>query len=312
MNRPLQALEFLQAVAARGERGVLVAIAQVIASASRGQGTLMAVSESGAWCGSLSGGCVEAAVIGEALRVLAAGRAELLRLGQGSPLIDVRLPCGGGLDLLIVPEPDPASIAAAVDRIGARGCAELTIAVDGTIVVRPAELRARPDWTGQELRLPLLPTMRLFVVGQGEEVTALARQALAFGAEVSVLTPDPTLADQTRALGAAASTMHTPRDCAALQCDPHAAAVLFFHEHDWEGDVLHHLLGQQAFFIGAMGSPRTHALRLDLLRARGWGEADLQRIIGPVGLIPSTRDPDMLALSVLAQVAATWASSGPV
>jgi xanthine dehydrogenase accessory factor len=87
---------FLIDRAGRGERTALVTITDVIGSASRAPGTHMAVSETGAWVGSLSGGCVEGAVVGEAKRVIEADHAELIRFGAGSPFIDIRLPVAAG------------------------------------------------------------------------------------------------------------------------------------------------------------------------------------------------------------------------
>src|SRR5215210_1523603 len=105
---------FILDASARGERTALVTITGVTGSSSRAPGTQMAVSETGAIHGSLSGGCVEAAVVGEAQRVIGTGAREHIRLGPGSPYIDIQLPCGGGLDLLILPDPPAEVIARAV------------------------------------------------------------------------------------------------------------------------------------------------------------------------------------------------------
>jgi len=69
---------------------------------------------------------------------------------------------------------------------------------------------------------------------------------------------------------------------------------------------VHSALASPAFYIGAVGSRRTHAARLDALREQGVDEEALGRIAGPIGLIPATRDPSALAVSVLAGVLAEW------
>ena len=96
-------LRFLLDAAARGERTVLVTITDVIGSSPRAPGTHMAVTENGDHLGSISSGCVEAAVVAEALRSFDSRRAEVIRFGRGSRFIDIRLPCGGGMDLLFTP-----------------------------------------------------------------------------------------------------------------------------------------------------------------------------------------------------------------
>jgi len=75
-----------------------------------------------------------------------------------------------------------------------------------------------------------------------------------------------------------------------------------FHDHDWEGALLKQALGGEAFYIGAMGSERTHASRKDMLGLRGLAANDIARIRGPIGIIPSMRDANLLALSTLAEL----------
>jgi len=134
-------------------------------------------------------------------------------------------------------------------------------------------------------------------------VPALAVLARAWGADVRVLTPDERTA---AAAGGEAILLRTPAAHPALELDRHSALIMLFHDHDWESQLLIQALGQDALFIGAMGSARTHANRLQALAAAGVSEAGLARIAGPIGLIPAARDPQTLALSVLAQVVAAY------
>ena len=306
MRGAIKVLQFLNEAHHRGERTAVVAIARVIGSSSRDPGTLMAVSESGGWCGSLSGGCVEAAVIGEAQRVLKQGQAEVLRLGAGSPLIDIRLPCGGGLDLLIVPDPDSETVASALALLDQRRTIEIVTGLDGTFRTSPAQPARRAEWDGHVLSLRIDPVLRIVAIGQGEEVVALSRQALAYGADVTALTPDAVAVDLLTSIGAKAHHLLTPAPSSLLETDPTTAVVFLFHDHDWEQALLRQALDQPALLIGAMGSRRTQALRLEALHGAGVPAAQRARIEGPIGLIPMTRDPDTLALSVLAQVAAAY------
>lgn len=279
-------LEFLNHAAARGERTALIALTGVEGGAARGIGTLMGVSESGAWIGSLSGGCVEAALVGEAQLVIARGQPEMLRLGAGSPLIDIRLPCGTGIDLLIVPDPDGAMIADACKALGGRKPVTLSL--------------ARPD---EPFTLTVPPRLRLIIAGHGEEVPALANLARTWGAEVLVLTPDERTA---AASGGEAVLLKTPAAHPALTLDRWSALVMLFHDHDWEVPLLVQALEQQPLFIGAMGSRTTHKRRLAMLAETGVSAEAAARIKGPVGLIPAARDPQTMALSVLAEVVAAY------
>lgn len=307
MSSPIDVLHFLSARAATGERGALVVLAGIAGTASRSLGTLLGVSEGGEWRGSLSGGCVEAAVVGEVQRAIRAGRAEVLRLGAGSPLIDIRLPCGGGLDLLIVPDPDPAAIAQTLAMLEARQPVRLAITRDGALNAAPATPDDTTGWHGDTFALRIDPQLHLLVAGHGEEAVALAALAQTWGARVTLLSPEPAIL-AAAASDAAPVLLHTLGPSPALALDPWSAFVTLFHDHDWEVPLLVQALEQDALLIGAMGSRRTHAARLAALADAGASPESRDRIVGPIGLIQAARDPRTLALSVLAEVVAAYAA----
>lgn len=311
MASPQAVLEFLNTASTHGERTALVVLTGIEGGAARGIGTLMGVTASGEWLGSLSGGCTEAALVGEAQRVIASGRCEMLRIGAGSPLIDIRLPCGSGMDLLIVPDAGKNhAVAKALQHHRARQPATLTFARDGTIgAIESAETEAAfTGWTGEDFHLRINPQLRLVIAGHGEEVTALAILARAWGADTLVLTPDERLAQEW---GGETVLLKSPAANPALGLDRWSAMVMLFHDHDWETDLLAQALvaqspGEQPFYIGAMGSPATHQRRLQSLAEAGIPPLATARIHGPIGLIPAARDPQTLALSVLAEVVASY------
>jgi xanthine dehydrogenase accessory factor len=301
MAMPLTVLTYLRAAAARGERTALIVLTAVEGGAARGTGTLMGVSEVGDWCGSLSGGCTEAAIAGEARRVIEDGKAEVLRIGASSPLIDIRLPCGSGIDLLIVPQPDATAIAGTIARLTDRQPVVLAAGTNGALVLHAANSRTRTGWQDATFHLRLDPPLRMVIAGHGEEVEALVRQAGAWGAVVEVITPDERLASQQGVV-----PIKTPTSLLLLDLDPWSALVLLFHDHDWEVPLLARALPQPHLWIGAMGSRTTHARRLVALAEAGVPAELSSRIHGPIGLIPSARDPETLALSVLAEVVAAY------
>jgi len=264
----------------------------------------MAVSETGAWCGSLSGGCVEAAVVGEAKRIIESGRAELIRFGAGSRYIDIRLPCGGGLDLLFIPDPSTSTLCSADEVLGARSSVSLLLTRDGHISAVPSVPEDRTGWRNESFLARYEPDLRLQIIGHGEETISLAALASTFGADVSVLTPDERVAAEVVRSGGGARQLLGPRRLTDFIADPHTAIVFLFHDHDWEPELLGQALGSEAFFVGAMGSKRTHEKRVEILRANGIPASSLSRLVAPLGLIPSTRDPDSLALSILSQIVA--------
>lgn len=298
-------LTYLKNAAGRGERTALIVLTAVDGGAARGVGTLMGVSEAGHWCGSLSGGCTEAAIAGEARRVIESGKAEELRIGAGSPLIDIRLPCGSGIDLLILPVPDLEAIGNALDLLGKRKPVLLMADTVGTLGVRTAAPGDRTGRSCDVFSLRIDPQLRMVIAGHGEEVQALTRQARAWGAATLVLTPDEHLAGDPDTVLLKGQTSEVDP---AL--DAWSALVLLFHDHDWEVPLLGRALAQGSLWIGAMGSRATHARRLVALAQAGVPAELAAKIHGPIGLIPSARDPETLALSVLAEVVSAYKQRG--
>ncbi|MCZ4262546.1 XdhC family protein [Limimaricola sp. G21655-S1] len=257
---PLCAAEAVPALAALARRGgVLAMLTGIDGSFYRPLGAVMAFPDGAAPVGQLSSGCIEGDLALHAAEARRSGRSRTLRYGRGSEFIDIRLPCGSGIDVTLKPvDPGPALDAPLADLEARR---ETLLQLDGL----PA--------------LPLRPDPRMLVAGEGTEAAtfvALARAA-GFPAE---------FADRI--------------DPAAI--DRFTAVVLFFHDHDREPDLLSAALDSPAFWIGAQGSHRAQARRRAALAAAGFGAAALDRLRGPIGLIPGTRDPRALAVSVLAEI----------
>ena len=79
-----------------------------------------------------------------------------------------------------------------------------------------------------------------------------------------------------------------------------------FHDGDWEDNLLMHALTGKAFFVGAVGSRKTQARRKARLIRAGLTEQQVDRLHGPIGLIPSMRDASMLAISTLSQIVSEY------
>jgi xanthine dehydrogenase accessory factor len=95
----------------------------------------------------------------------------------------------------------------------------------------------------------------------------------------------------------------TPSQPWEMPIDKWTATVLLFHEHEWEGAILARAAAADGFYVGALGSVRTHNLRRERLAGMGVSAEAIERIRGPIGLIDRAREPGILALSVLAEIA---------
>lgn len=308
---PTDILRFILARADDGIATILVTLTDIEGSAPRAIGAQMAVAADGRYAGSFSGGCVEAAVVAEAIGTLADGRAKLVRFGAGSPYLDIRLPCGSGIDLLFNPHPDARAIADALSRHDRREIAGLRLANDG---VRSDGAAPGTGWHGESFQLCYPPALRLVAMGQGEELTALVRLAGSFGANITALSPDRQALADLALEGFDTIELTVRTALPHIASDPWTAIISVFHDRDWEEALLLHALRLPSFYVGAIGSRRTQHIRLDSLRAAGVPDGLLQKLRTSVGLIPATRDPATLALSTLSQVVQEYhriGDSGP-
>jgi xanthine dehydrogenase accessory factor len=270
--------------AAKGD-AALCTIVGIDGSFSRRVGTQLAVAADGSRVGDMADRCLDEELASQALAATAEGGARMLRYGQGSPFVDFRLPCGSGLDIWVDPAPDRADLQRCVAELEARQEAVLELKLSEDLA--PYLLRQRR----------YMPRLRVVLLGVGAECAALVRLAAAQGVET-----------EWREAGEGLSLGRPPADLAA---DVWTAVLLLFHDHEWEVPLLDWALATPAFYIGAQGGAPARDERLERLRGTGHGEMDLARIRSPVGLIPAARDPNVLALSVLADVVGAYEALHP-
>jgi xanthine dehydrogenase accessory factor len=292
-----RALEFLVECRARGEPCALVTIVAIDGAAPRRVGAQMAVGAHGAVVGSFSGGCLDGAVIEEAQRALAEGASRRLRYGDDSPYIDIALPCGSGLDLQFdgaIPTDTVAAIAAALrERRAAR--------LQWRNATQPPVCIADTTHCADDVRITVPPALRLVLAGAGDTLWAMCKLARAADIAVVALSPESNLRAPLDALGVRLHVLQHQHALPSIDWDAYTAAITLFHDHDWELPFLQDALASPTFLVGAMGSPRTQATRVDALRERGVSAETLARLRGPLGLLPRARDPQELAVSILAE-----------
>lgn len=291
----------LAAWSRRAERCALVTLIGVDGAAPRAEGAQMAVSEGGAWTGYISGGCLEKAIALEAVAAIEAGKPRLLRYGKGSPYLDIRLPCGSGLDVFIQPMPEPRLIEEMNARQKRRQpfALRIDLASGGAHIEAGGETCVSRREGGSFLRV-YEPALRCLAIGSSPIAAALADMASHAGFAADFYTPEPEILPSPP--GSAAVHLLAPHTHFAA--DPWTAAILAFHDHDRELPIFLKLLRSSCFFIGAIGSRNAHSARTAVLRDAGFSEAEIARIRSPAGLVTGLKTAPFVALSILAEVVA--------
>ena len=146
------------------------------------------------------------------------------------------------------------------------------------------------------------PPLRLIVVGAVHAAQPLARMAAIAGYAVTIVDPRSAFATEERFPGVALSTEWPDEAMPRLKPDRRTAIVTLTHDPKIDDPALTVALKSEAFYVGALGSKRTHAGRSQRLKEAGFSDADIARIHGPVGLSIGALTPAEIAISILAQI----------
>ncbi len=330
----------------RDGKGVALAtVVKVWGSAPRQPGAKMAVSSAGDVAGSVSGGCVEGAVVEAAQAVLAGGAPKLLSFGVSDEKAwSVGLSCGGEIEVFVEPvraevfaelsrrlaaeEPALAATVVAGGEVGARllltadggtlgtlGSPDLDREAErigrghlaGLTSARESVAAGGPDSkTGADVFFDAMaPRPRLIAVGAGHVTIPLVAMAAAAGYETVVVDPRRAFATPERFAHADRLLAEWP-DRALPAVGLHRATAVAVLSHDLKIDLpaLRLALASPAGYIGALGSKKTHAKRIEALRADGFGDDQIARIHAPIGLPLGGRRPEEIALAILAEIVA--------
>ena len=146
------------------------------------------------------------------------------------------------------------------------------------------------------------PPLRCFIVGAVHIAQPLAAMASLAGYAVTVVDPRSAFATDARFPGVALSNEWPDDAFEELRPDRRSAIVTLTHDPKIDDPALIAALGSEAFYIGALGSKKTHAARLGRLAEAGFSETELRRIHGPVGLAIGAVSPAEIAVSIMAQM----------
>ena len=304
-----------------GHRVALATVVNASGSAPRQMGSHIAVRDDGAFAGSVSAGCVENAVIELAQTVIADGRQRSARFGISDGVLSTGLLCGGEIEILV----EPFHRREILERI-------LAARREGRMLVRALDVEsgeeklldperdtsplgvtaaeaARNDTSrrvtvdGRNWFLSVYNTpWEIVVIGAVHIAQPLAALAQSAGYRVRVIDPRAAYATDERFPGMTLERDWPEQALARQPLSKRSALVALTHDTKIDDDGLLSAMRSDAFYIGALGSTRTHAKRIVRLSERGASAELLTRIHGPVGLSIGARAPAEIAIAILAEL----------
>lgn len=328
---------------AAGERVALATVISVNGSAPRGTGASLAVSESGEISGSVSGGCVEPAVIEDSLRAIRTGRPGLLQFGITAEqnVEQIGLSCGGEIrvfverlgdisllgDALVNERPIArAIVVAAPEQVGASVVVPEVGDVTGSLgdpalddaATRAARTRlargdngtatlATAEGAQREVFFAVYPAPpALIIIGAGHISIPLSRIARVVGYHVTVVDAREAFATRERFPEADELLVEWPDEALRrLPLRRNTAIAVLTHDAKFDEPALVAALRSPVGYVGAIGSRGTRRERDERLRAQGITEEELGRIHGPIGLSIGAKSPEEIALAIMAEIVKT-------
>lgn len=263
----------------------LVTLVDIRGGAARALGSQVVVTADGRFSGYVSGGCVEAAVAAEALLAMETQSDRMVSFGDGSPFLDIVLPCGGGIAVAIHVLRSVDIIEHVLQSLAQRKSAGLKYEPERQTLtsIEPPERAGVKDGN---VYLVYRPVTRVIISGQENETESVRKLAVASGYDV--IPPEQS-------------------ECSTElneQIDAYTAVILLHHDLDQERKVLDIALQSSAFYIGTLGSLNTHRRRIEGLSRSGYIASEIDRITAPIGIFGPARDAATLGLSILADIAA--------
>lgn len=326
----------------KGADVALATVINTWGSAPRKTGAKMAVASGNRLSGSVSGGCVEGAVYEAGLETLATGTPQLLHFGVADETAwDVGLACGGSIDIWVEPVRDPvyAAMRAMLDRDEAGAVVtvlsagkwfgrkrvyqqagsvtSIDPALDPVIDALAAQAVQSGTTLTQTISHPisdesidlfidvLLPAPQLIMVGGVHIAQVLTGMAKMLGFRTVVVDPRRAFGTVARFPDVDELIQLWPlKAFAQLTVNENTAIAILTHDPKIDDPAIAAVISSSAFYIGALGSRKTHARRVGRLRDTGFSDAEIGRIRSPIGLNLNAQNPQEIALSVLAQIVA--------
>ncbi len=296
-----------------GRGAALATVVETWGSAPRPVGSQLAIAGDTEMAGSVSGGCVEGAVIVEAIDALEDGKLRMMEFGvSDDEAFAVGLACGGRIRVMIEPVGAMMPEAILADLVAARAArTPLAYVVNPEAQTRGlAEASAYPDrfaadrsgFEGDTFIAIHNPPLKLIVVGAVHIAQPLLVMARLAGYDSVLIDPRSAFGSKARFPDQEIIDDWPDAALIAQGLDARTAVVTLSHDPKIDDPAIITALGSDVFYTGCLGSSRTHAKRVTRLTGGGITPEQMQRLHAPVGLDIGSRSPAEIAISIMAQI----------
>ena len=287
-----------------------IALATVIStwgSSPRPVGGQMAIDEKGEIIGSVSGGCIEGAVISEGINSINDGKLRIKDYGISNDMAwEVGLACGGELKVLIQPlDLEDKIVYSVVDKIKRREIVKLRIdcstgskKIDDTLENQISHF----DSSKNEFIHIIDPKPRLFIVGAVHIAQALVSLANIADYEIILIDPRDHFATKDRFPNCKIINEWPDEALSKFHLDKSSHLVTLTHDPKIDDLALIYCMKKNFGYIGSLGRTKTHNKRYDRLLEKGFNEIELSKIHAPIGLNINAKTPAEIATSILAEI----------
>ena len=287
-----------------------IALATVIStwgSSPRPVGGQMAIDQNGEIIGSVSGGCIEGAVISEGIKSLSDGKTRVKDYGISNDMAwEVGLACGGELKVLIQPlQIEDKIIFSIVESITKREVIKLRINTKSGLRTIDKSISQQSSSFNQlmnEFIHIIDPKPRLFIIGAVHIAQELVKLATIADFEIILIDPRDHFATKKRFPNCQIINDWPDNALSKFKFDKATHLVTLTHDPKIDDPALQFALKKKFFYIGALGSQNTHSDRCERLKKLGFDKNEINTIHGPIGIKLGGKSPPEIALSIIAQL----------
>lgn len=315
-NLDVMVLKTLRDWRAAGQRALLATVVRTWGSSPRPVGSIMALCETGAVVGSVSGGCIEDDLIYQftqaysskhSNKTIPSGPPSFIKYGiTADEAHRFGLPCGGTLELLLEYDPDAAALSELIASLQSGQLMQRSVRLsDGLVSLAPSAAPAELVLNKSELINTFGPEFRMLLIGAGQLTEYLATMAKFSGFAVTVCDPREEYRSAWSVPGVKVESDMPDDVVIAFKPDRRSCVIALTHDPKLDDLALLEALNTDAFYVGAIGSRRNNETRHQRMAEHfNVSQQALVRLRGPIGIYIGSKTPPEIAVSVMAEVLA--------